>query len=429
MIAVCELQCKGLSHEKVNSGFLYGLRLAFPDDRILFFAEPTHIEAIKYILKYDKVVLPNIEYFPIHFDDKININYVLKTYNLLKGLLSRLNNDNIEKLFFLSFNPIIISTLKFLIKTKKYKNLKFTCVLHGGFEEILPAIPNKILFNKIENIQSVIKFKELTFQKIKNFIKSIFNKIIKTSFNKISNLQTSIINKYFTYSKSLLLNPSKSFKYIALSHHIIPNLTSVNGIDKIQIYTVVLPTIFKQGNIDNLNNYVKFGIFGYGKSKILKIIAEKLMSKKIEKQYEIRIIGMDNSELSLYNQITCPSPGVRLSREDMEKHAEDIDMFLILYDESLYRVSCSGSIMESLSNQKPILHFNNDCINHFNNDSLPIGIKVNSIDEFVDAMVFGIENYDFFKDKLKVYQDNITILRDKYKIENSIIELKKSFTW
>jgi hypothetical protein len=429
MIAVCELQCKGLSHEKVNSGFLYGLRLAFPDDRIVFFAEPTHIEAIKYILKYDKVILSNIEYFPIHFDEKININYLFKTNNLLKGILSRLKNDNIEKLFLLSFNPIIISTLKYLIKSEKFKNFKFTCVLHGGFEEILPAIPNKILLNKIDNTQSGSKFKQLTFQRIKNIIRSRFKSITKTSFNKINNIQAYIINKYFTYSKSLLINPSKSFKYIALSHHIIPNLTSINGIDKIQIHTVVLPTIFKQSNIDNFNNNIKFGIFGYGKSNILKIIAEKLMSKKIEKKYEIRIIGMDNSELSLYKQITCPSPGVRLSREDMEKHAEDIDIFLILYDESLYRVSCSGSILESLSNQKPILHFNNDCINHFNDDSLPIGIKVNTIDEFVDTMVFGIENYDIFKDKLKVFQENITKLRDKYKIENSIIELKKSVTW
>jgi hypothetical protein len=161
----------------------------------------------------------------------------------------------------------------------------------------------------------------------------------------------------------------------------------------------------------------------------LKLIVEKLSLREINNKYEIRIIGMDNSELSMYKQINCPSPGKRLSREDMEKYAEDIDMFLILYDQSLYRVSCSGSIMESLSYQKPILHFNNDCINYFNNNNSPIGIRVNSIDDFVNTMIFEIENYENFKDKDKIFQKNILTLRDKYKIENSINELYKSFTW
>ena len=82
-----------------------------------------------------------------------------------------------------------------------------------------------------------------------------------------------------------------------------------------------------------------------------------------------------------------------------------------------------------VSNQKPILHFNNDCINHFNQSHTPIGIKVNTIDEYVDNMIFAIENYEFFKYDLSKFQKNIIKLREIYKIENSIDELRKSFTW
>ena len=62
MIAVCELQCKGLSHEKVNSGFIYALSIAFPGEKILFYADHTHIEAIKYILKYKSIIHKSTTY-------------------------------------------------------------------------------------------------------------------------------------------------------------------------------------------------------------------------------------------------------------------------------------------------------------------------------------------------------------------------------
>ena len=51
MIVICEPQCKSFSHEKVNSGFLYALRLAFPNDRLVFYAHYSHIVSIKSILE------------------------------------------------------------------------------------------------------------------------------------------------------------------------------------------------------------------------------------------------------------------------------------------------------------------------------------------------------------------------------------------
>ena len=47
MIAICEPQCIGFAHEAVNSGFIYCARLAFPDEKIIFFAGLSHIQAIQ----------------------------------------------------------------------------------------------------------------------------------------------------------------------------------------------------------------------------------------------------------------------------------------------------------------------------------------------------------------------------------------------
>ena len=61
MIIVCEPECRGTAHEKINSAFLYGVRLAYPDDKILFFAEEGHIAAMKENFKRDNAVINNIE--------------------------------------------------------------------------------------------------------------------------------------------------------------------------------------------------------------------------------------------------------------------------------------------------------------------------------------------------------------------------------
>ena len=83
MIAVCELQCKGISHEKVNSGFIYALRIAFPDQKILFYADISHISAIKSILIHDKIIINNIEFVSINVSERITYYSFFKTYFLI----------------------------------------------------------------------------------------------------------------------------------------------------------------------------------------------------------------------------------------------------------------------------------------------------------------------------------------------------------
>ena len=67
MIIICEPLCKGVSHEKVNSGFIYGLSLAFPDEKMRIYADASHIEAIRNILDHDNVSISRIEYRPVKF--------------------------------------------------------------------------------------------------------------------------------------------------------------------------------------------------------------------------------------------------------------------------------------------------------------------------------------------------------------------------
>lgn len=428
MIFICEPTCTGLSHEKFNSGFIYGLSLAYPREAIRFYADITHIEAIKNILINDKIIIKNIEYIPIKFRDLYSISGMLTYYSLFNKMFRDVLETGTNKIFFLSFTPAILYVIKKLKQKSKFLNMKFTLVLHGSFENIAngydkPAelsLPIKKIKNKyiIQRIGQT-KFIDLP-RKARMAITPFINRFMPSQL---------IFTKLFTDRKMLLWKHSSDFKYIALSPHVIKNAVNYIDVKDLNIHTVVLPTVFAEPTSAPNNEYVKFAIFGYGNPLMLHNIVIQLSQKKLKKRYEIRIIGMDNRGTESFPNITCPSPGKVLDRSEMEKYAQDIDMFLILYDISRYQLSCSGSILESLSYTKPILHFNNDCINTFNKPENPIGICCNSLEEFVSKMEDIIENYEMYIHEFQTFRNNILKLRDECAIENSLTQLRDSFTW
>ena len=136
MIFICEPTCTGISHEKFNSGFIYGLSLAYPQEAIRFYAEITHIEAIKNILINDKIIIKNIEYIPIKFRDSYSISGMLTHYSLFNKIFRDVLETGTNKVFFLSFSPTILYVIKKLKQKSKFLGMKFTLVLHGSFENI-----------------------------------------------------------------------------------------------------------------------------------------------------------------------------------------------------------------------------------------------------------------------------------------------------
>ena len=70
----------------MNSGFIYGLREAYPDETLRFYADKTHISAIKQVLAHDGVVVENIEYVPIKFIGSSSLAGALNYYRLFKKM-------------------------------------------------------------------------------------------------------------------------------------------------------------------------------------------------------------------------------------------------------------------------------------------------------------------------------------------------------
>jgi hypothetical protein len=429
MIVICEPICREFSHEKVNSGFIYGLRLAFPDETLRFYADSTHISSIKEILAHDNIVIENIEYIPIKFIDSSSLSGAVNYYRLFKKMFTELKKLNINKVFFLSYSPLILYLIKKLKQFSNFRDFKFTFVLHGDFENINTTIdPPEDTKLPISHFNTPKLAQKLGKLKLVDYIPKIWSVgkiLVKIGINKVK------INpsKWLSTKNMLLLNSSADFRYIALSPHIVSNAAKYIDVEKLNIHIVMFPTKFVKAVPAIANKYVKFAVFGYGDPLMLINIAHKISQKKPSQPYEIRIIGMNNRGMADYSNITCPSAGKPLTRQDMEKYAEDIDVFLILYNKNKYRLSCSGSIIESLSYTKPIIHFNNECINTFNTNKNPIGMRCNTIDDFADKMVDIIENYNKYITELNIYRNNILKLREELAIENSSLIIRDSFSW
>ncbi len=425
MIVVCEPQCKDVSHEKINSGFIYGLRLAFPQVPIRFYADATHIEAIKDIFLYDNTVIENIEYVPIVFNGSLSILGMLSFRALFIKIFAATLEVGSNKIFFLSFSPTILYVIKKLKHKTSFQNMKFTFVLHGDFENIADVRDRPIVSAATGRplINRLLKTKLSEYpRKIAGVIIRLFHKFITETW------QSAFI-KLFPTKQMILWKHSSDIKYVALSPHILVNAKKYLDVEKLNMYPVVMPMIFAQPNAQPNNQYPKFAVFGYGNSSMLQKVLTQLSHKGIEKPYEIRIIGMDNRGTEGFPNITCPRPGKLLSRTEMEKYAQDIDMFLILYEENRYRLSCSASILESISNTKPILHFNNDCLNTFNTKESPIGYCCDTIDEYANIMEDIIGNYQEYLPVLQAFRTNILSKRKQLSVEASAFQLKDSFTW
>ena len=419
MIIVADLLCKSISHEKVNSGFLYALHLAFPGEKIRFYAEKGHIDAIKNILEHDGVVIKGLEF------SSVNIFFKhLALFLLLKKTL----RQGVDKIFFLSFSASILLSIKVLKKINPYLGLKFNFVLHGNFETIaedsntyrmdlpLSTLPASDMMNFAKRLRKI---------GLKNLPKIVIRKVTKIIFDALAPGK----NGFFSVKNLMTIWHADDYRYIALSPHAASNAKKYIDTETIKIFSVILPTNFVKAKPFSKNSYVKFATFGFGDSLVMYNVANMLSQRRISRPYEIRIIGMDSRGTESFPIVIPMSDGRQLERHHMEFLAKDIDAFLILYDKSRYRLTCSGSILESLSLVKPVIHFDNDCINYFNKEALPIGYKCNNLVEYIDTLVDIIENYDSYHNQFESFRRNIEILRKDCSVAAYAPQLRVSFSW
>jgi hypothetical protein len=433
MIIVCELQCRGISHESVNSGFIYGLRKTYPKDKIIFFADLKYFQNIKQMLKNGGVNVNNLSNQKVTFNSDISysIRGILSYYVLCKKMFDKALSVRTNKVFFLSINPVILFAIKKLKQKAKYKDICCTFVLHGGLEDIANTDFKEAYVPGIKWIIASFGFKKSLVRGLKNpdlVLRFSLDYLLKP-IRWLNSEYSLIFKRVFRLKKMMLWGHTNQYKYISLSPHVTINAGKYIDTNYLNFQTIFMPIIFAKPIATPNNQFIKFAVFGYGDSAQMYKMLSLLSKKRIDKPYEIRIISMDDRGTDGFENITNVGNGSVLTRKEMENSARDIDIFINLYDKSRHRFGCSLSIFEAFSYLKPVLHLSNPGYNYFNKPGKPIGYRCESLDDFVNKMCDMINNFPLYKKQLAIFRKNMLEYRKEYAIENNLDNLKESFTF
>ena len=142
MILVCEPQCKGISHENVNSGFIYGLLFAYPKEKVVFFADKSHFKEVKNILKSKKVNIHRLRLIPIKFNSRrsFSLSGIINYYLLFNKIFNKTFVYKSKKVFFLSTNPIIL-----LLSPRYSRGLEIFLRISSSILEVTSSFFNDLL--------------------------------------------------------------------------------------------------------------------------------------------------------------------------------------------------------------------------------------------------------------------------------------------
>jgi len=411
MVVVCEPSCKSFSHEKINEGFIYVINKLHTDD-ILFLAHKTHWAVLKKSLLKNKVHISRINFVNISVSTNGSFELLYSLKNVFK--LRRISKKfKVEKIIFLSSSKGLLYCLKNIISI----NAKKFFILHAELEELRDKIKSNDHFKEMPNQSIIQKAKKINFKIFKNKINLISKRLDPFQ---------NFINKHAI--KDLIEQKhDSSFNYLVISEHIYINLKNKIDLKNLNISYVDYPQLSYDILNKTNNKYPKFAIFGYGDSKMLynlNLILERL---NIKSPFEIRIIGMDNRATSTFPWITFPSNGQTLSRTEMESLLEDIDFNLILYTKDRYSLSCSASIIEAISYERPIIHLENSCISYYNKNE-GIGYECTDLTSMAKKVNDIILNYTKELDNIKKFKKTLIKTKEQLNPNQNLQKFKQALS-
>jgi hypothetical protein len=195
-------------------------------------------------------------------------------------------------------------------------------------------------------------------------------------------------------------------------------------------FAVTMPVKLLEPRRPPQNKFAKFASYGNMNALAIHNVARAVHERRPRARYEIRLISGKHFAVEGIPNVTCVGQwGRLLDRAEMEAQAADIDYLMLLYDASCYRLSCSGVLFEALSLVKPVIHFENECVDQFNTAQTPIGIRCATFEQYVDAMVDIIENYSDRQDELARYRSGILSRREALEGQNLTVAVRQSFEW
>ena len=382
MLLIIELQCSGFAHEEFNAAFLYGYSLAYPEEKVFFFAEKSHINSVKDVLLSAQLSIKQLHFKEIIIPETqslSNPSVIFQYLKILKTVLDFSLRNNCTKIAFLSIYTYNLIPLKYLLNFNYKNSFKVHIVMHGTLE-----------FIKRKNFT----FFSYNLKRLIYYIKRILN--IKTKLLSSSSMNRFLYEKLFKFTLKLIGN--RNITYFVMREDSLARINNYLPKEFKYFKAIDLPYIYnkiEQNREINDLDQLTFATFGKGSTNELRQVADYFARGNYNKtNCKLMIIGGDlMDEFDKYDQIDYPIKNRRFTRLELEDILLRVDYFIFLYEEESYELTTSGAFFDAIAYLKPMVFLNNHCFDHYY-EQYKFGYKCQNINGMLLTLDTVIENHD-----------------------------------
>lgn len=379
MIYIVEPQCYGVEHSLGNAAFLHLLKEIYPNEKIIFFADNSHLTIVKNI-----ALLEEVEYVEIEIPKKGlgSIKRFQRELLLTNYILRNAKNYHVNKILFTSFTTPGLVSLKFLL----------------------------VFYNKTK-------------------VSIIPHSILETLYIKKSNNINDIVFNFNFWVKKF---KTKRINYIFLGKSIESNLLKIEP--NIINYSICFDLPYLYSNFCKINDNKCFKIFGYlgslstykGGESFLKLTNNHFNNLVYKPKFQIigRVVS-ESLNKCIGDNVQIISPTIDLTRTEFDLHLSKIDYSVFCFSSSSYKLRASGTIFDSISYLKPIISLRNDFFEYYFDKFGDIGYLCDSIGEMEQAISLILKGKQEQRYLLQV--ENLKIAREYLKVQNISKRIKSIF--
>jgi hypothetical protein len=366
MLIVCEPQCYGFEHVNINAALIAVLRNAYPDRRIVFFAEKHHLHDVEKILNVHSI--NNVTLCEMAIPERTATGFVrfIKELSLCKKVFKFAHDNGCNRLLFGSITREGLYSVKaFLII---FRAIRCYIVPHSILETILAQPPLRPW------------------------------------------------RSFFWWNCSRLT-------YIVLGESICKQLISTFPAVKDYVNFIDHPYFYKYMDAIRRpkSDTIIFGAFGVASrqkgSQMLFSMAEEINKTATILRPQFILIGsiLDKALKEIpAHCVSIPSPETPLTAEQFDYYASSIDYSIFTHTMDLYRLTASGALFDAFSYIKPIIAIRNPFFEHYFSVMGDIGYLCDDYDEML-SVISEILNH-FPSDRYILQCNNILLGREKINI-------------
>ncbi len=386
MILMCEPQCVGYEHSTVNAALIAMFRDAFPNERMIFFAERQHLSSVSQVLN-DLAV--DIEYREIDIPSgRSDFVRLAPAFVMCARLFRLANTRQASTIVFCSITSPCLISIKLLLRA--FTDVKCVVTPHSILEEVSKR-------------------------------RSLFPR---------GALKEWLVQLLFGFRLWFTRGNLSTIRYLILGDSITQELARQLPEMAKYLCSIDLPYVFQPlTDPKPLNEkVVRFGFFGVASIRkgvdTFFRVAESVKSKRTKIEPEFILIGhfTDATAKKFKNDAVCvPSPEKPLDSQSYDLYARSIDYAIFLHKSTSYNLVASGALFDAFSYVKPIIALESPFFEHYFSQMGDIGYLCTSYDELKEVILDVLEaktdaHYPIQQRNILIHREQLTPMAQSRKL-------------